>query len=388
VFLSLLLIWNVLVSLALGAAAYLAYLGQNSPVSTAVATPTDRRTNPYDGQATGDSKTTEKPPPDSQERPKENQERPKDNPKGEKANRPNTNEPEKDKAKRDDNPKDGNKEPPDNPKDGKAKAEPANTPLEKAARALESDDDEEQIAAAEQLAKMGAKAKPASRAVCQALVTASGAKKKQLLETLEKINPGLYEPVVVLLVDRSVENHVAASTKIADRQDGKDALPIVRKHADRFLLQIEQRGSDTYIAPTLVTADVNALKRIGVGDEKVIDLLVRVFKISRTKRRNDEIHRLRFAALDTLKDWCKGQKRKKQLVDLQLDELKAFQQIDPSNFYSEEMEEAFAMMENMAAFGAEGKAVIPVLKELKTHSNAEVRKKAASVLESLAKPAE
>jgi hypothetical protein len=261
--------------------------------------------------------------------------------------------------------------------------------LEKAMRAIESGSENEQTAATEHVAAMGSKGKPATRALCQALVNATQARRKPFLEALEKVNPTIYEPVVTLFVDDNVNNHVAASGKIADLSDGKDALPIVLKHAEAFIRELETRGRNRNIAGELLTADYNAMRKTAPRDPKVVEMFVRIFKLPVNVRQLREVHELRMAVVETFKDWSQvDPPLKKTLVEMLIEELKRFQQGNASNEYSGQFTEMDTLMTMLAALGKDGKPAVPVLKELKTHSNAQMRKKASTVLDELTKPAQ
>jgi hypothetical protein len=368
--LSFLLFWNVVVSLSIGVTAYLGYSANQSPfMAFARPLPNDQLqpVEPRNPSHTDKNETPDKKSPTSENGTSKEEPRAKDSP-GEK--------------KGGDTPK-----PDDEKKDDTPKPEPADKSLRDAIRAIENGSEEEQAANAERLAKLGNKARSASRALCVAMARTSGQKRKVFLETLEKVNPDLYEPVVTLLVDEDARNHVAAANKVADLSDGKDTLPVLLKHIDNTLSLIEDGHG---FHNNLIKADIVAMKKLAPGDPDVVKVFGRIIRWrSQFGIGLRHEHDLRFLVLDTLKDWSKSDPRvKTTAIELQREELKAFQEANPSSISSNDLQEVIMIMGNLVEYGADARNAISILKDLKVHSNALVRKKAAAALDTLAKVSE
>lgn len=86
----------------------------------------------------------------------------------------------------------------------------------------------DRIRAAEGLAQQGSRGKPASRALCEALLDVDVRVQGSARAALEKVNPLLHALVVPILTDRNIKNRLDAIHKIEQLgSDGKPAVPIL-----------------------------------------------------------------------------------------------------------------------------------------------------------------
>lgn len=120
------------------------------------------------------------------------------------------------------------KDPPDKETKPQPKPDELTADLKPLVDKLRTGSAEERIKAAQDLATLGDKAKPATRALCDACLYPSDKPARAALTALEKVNPDLQKAVFILLVDDKADNHSQALTTIADLgKDGKPALPIL-----------------------------------------------------------------------------------------------------------------------------------------------------------------
>jgi hypothetical protein len=147
---------------------------------------------------------------------------------------------------------------------------------------------EEKIQAAEELARLGERAKPASRALCDAAPSSSEKLIQAALLALEKANPELHQPVLVLLVDNKVENHNQALLKLGLLgEQGKPALPVVLFEIKRGLVQLLS-GQQTSSQPGLIQVifrSMEALLEIAPEDPEGLKTLIALTRV----RTNHEI---------------------------------------------------------------------------------------------------
>jgi hypothetical protein len=112
---------------------------------------------------------------------------------------------------------------------------------------LKSGSQEERVAAADELARMGDKAQPATRALCESVTDPSQKVSRAALIALEKINPELQQQVFVLVIDDSAANHKQALNKIGHMgEKAQAAVPVlvheIKRCEDDLNDQLQGRG--------------------------------------------------------------------------------------------------------------------------------------------------
>jgi hypothetical protein len=146
---------------------------------------------------------------------------------------------------------------------------------------------EEKIQAAEELARLGEHAKPASRALCDAALGSSEKLIQAALVALEKANSELHQPVLVLLVDSKAENHYQALAKIALLgEQGKPALPVVLFEIKRGLVQLLS-GQQSLNQPALIQVVLHSMEVIPEIAPEDMEALKTLITLTRLRTNNE-----------------------------------------------------------------------------------------------------
>ncbi len=264
-------------------------------------------------------------------------------------------------------------EPP--PKRTPKRSPQSKTELDRTIEQLKSEKAEECVAAAERLRKMGEKARPAARALCEAIVGTSESVRRSALEALEKIDPPLYKQVVLLVVDENTYNHVQASATLgAMGTEGEAAVPVLLSHAKKV-------SSAEYPNDAMLIADIAALAKLGPAESEVVKLFVEMTKLP--QGRFGRGWQVRPAAINAIVATGNAQPaRRKDLVQVLIaaTEITVFGQIDEGT--------RLAAIKALGEFGTDAKAAIPALKNLKLSSSMRVREAARAALDKIEKDAE
>ena len=147
---------------------------------------------------------------------------------------------------------------------------------------------EDRIKAAEELAAMGDKAKPASGVLCEAALDSNQKVSHAALSALETINPDIKDPVFVILVDDKAANHKEALGKLAALgEDGRPAAPVVRQEIKKC---VEQIGNNpprwgNPILVQVVEKAMDTLPKIAPAEPQTVKTLVELTKFNSTTGR-------------------------------------------------------------------------------------------------------
>jgi len=256
---------------------------------------------------------------------------------------------------------------------------PPKTELDRTIEQLKSEKRDDRVAAAERLRKMGEKARPAARALCEAIVSPSESVRRSALEALEKVDPALYKQVVLLVVDENVYNHVQASNALSVMGvEGAAAVPVLLAHAKKVY-------SVEYDFPhvEVLIADIAALAKLGPGEPEVVELFKELTKFQKDRFGRYRGWQVRTVAISALVATGKAQPdRRKELVPV----LVAATESTDSRQQDETT--SIAAIKALGEFGADAKAAIPALKKLKFSSSMPVREAARAALDKIEKDAE
>jgi hypothetical protein len=160
---------------------------------------------------------------------------------------------------------------------------------------LRSGTQEERVAATDELARMGKKAQPASRALGEMATDPSQKVARAALVALDKINPDLQQPVFVLLIDDSAANHKQALGKLKDMEGkGAAAVPVVLHEIKTCEEQLNDQRSGKggrparpWNAPTLsevIGLNMETLPKIAPEDPQVVKALIEQTKFTPVNR--------------------------------------------------------------------------------------------------------
>lgn len=257
---------------------------------------------------------------------------------------------------------------------------------------------EERLKAAAELAEMGEKAQPATRALCEVAMSPSQKVAHATLEALEKVNPEIHKPVFILIVDEKADKHLEALHKLSLLgEQGKPATTVVLHEIKRCrelfndpqarwglarLIQVTEESMKTL--PKIAADDPQALKTI-------IDLtkFTMVPVVVPTRRRFIQTTApFRANGLTLLGELAEGQPDfRKQIIPPVVALLKeAVQQTNASN--ENEILNAIAWVDHtsktLLKCGDEAKQtltkeVLPRLKDLGFHKSDNVRKTAEAL---------
>jgi hypothetical protein len=264
--------------------------------------------------------------------------------------------------------------------------------LEPIINKLKAGTTEEKIKAAEDLARLGERAKPASRALCEAALGSLEAVVQAALLALEKVHPELQRPVLVFIVDNKAENHIEALTKIRLLgEDGQPAFPVVLFEIKRGLVQLLS-GQQTLNQPTLIQVVLHSMEVLPEIAPEDLESLKTLITLTRLRTNHEiwvnQIGRststpFRDKAVELLGNVAEAQpKFRKQIIAALMAVLK--EAMERTND-SEERKVIVAANEISVAgnallkCGIEGREALeneaaPRLKQLKLHQSDQVRK--------------
>ena len=224
----------------------------------------------------------------------------------------------------------------------------------------------EKIRACNELAALGATAKPASRALCTVTVSEHFEIRRAALEALEKINPVLVKPVTTLLVDQNDASQ--AALELGNMQEaGSPAIPVLIWRMNR---------QPSYSADAFITA----LAGVGPTDPDAVHAIMSQISWpghnQRLNTRREPIAPLR--ALGALAQ-SQGSLRK-EIIACLLKAIKEYQQ--PTSVYLQNHQNAFlgAAIDSLGAFGTDAREGIDTLRDLKLHKDQMVRDSAETAL--------
>jgi hypothetical protein len=155
---------------------------------------------------------------------------------------------------------------------------------------LESHDEEERVRAADALADLGSKGRPAARALCEAALDPSEQVSHAALRALEKVHPDLYEPVLILRIDENALNHRQALLKLGQQaEQAKPALPVLFHRIKKCQEQLTGvpiqglRAQAAWGQPTLVQIIdllMQTLPKVAPEDPEVVQFISELTKLS------------------------------------------------------------------------------------------------------------
>ena len=123
------------------------------------------------------------------------------------------------------------------------------------------------------LGEAGAEARPAADVLCEAIL--SKETREAALLALEKVHPGLYKPVLALVVDNNAWNHQQASQQIAAlHRDGAAAVPVLVWHLTLAARVNDPQHPFYNNVENLVGEDLSALAAIAPRSPGVVKLLI------------------------------------------------------------------------------------------------------------------
>jgi hypothetical protein len=282
-------------------------------------------------------------------------------------------------------PRRGNPPVPPQGQTGRPPAPPLPSPADPAwssAKLLASEDVEDRIRAANQLARMGPKGKAAARALCEAALEDKGEGRQAALEALEKVHPELYKHVLVLLVDQEFRNHVNASQGIGRlKEEGAPALPILLDHIQKCLSdQREPPLASVYNTTSLLDADLRALVEIAPNNQEVWKCLVDMLK-------SEPGHRLysRFegARARTVAAECMTKVGKDNSAARSVFVPPLIKATNVTIYDQRDKATCLAAIRTLGSFGPAAKDAVPTLKKLKIDTDERIRRAASQALEAI-----
>jgi hypothetical protein len=247
--------------------------------------------------------------------------------------------------------------------------------------ALKGKNKGERVKAAEKLGSLGEKAGGVLRALCAAALDPDEEVKGAALDALEKLSPALHGPVLVLLVDRDREKHLAAITAIARlKEGGAPAAPVLATYcAKQMPFNFDVKG---------IAFALFALHRIALDDPLTLEAALRLAdwrqKDGRPNDRAPMSPQTRYlgmavAANLAMRDPAKRQKVVPILLSVLEEAAKG-----RLPFAAPQDDVMFLAVWGLVAFGDDGKVVLPLLRKLKLHENARCRATAAAALKQMA----
>jgi phage FluMu protein Com len=244
----------------------------------------------------------------------------------------------------------------------------------------------DRIAAANQLAKMGADAEPACTALCEAALDPIADVRAATLEALEKIRPSLHKPLVTLLVDEQPFQHQQALESL--RTMGRSAspcLPVLLAYA-RWNLQrgkgvkggaFNQQGGTFNLRFPGTNGDLalHAIAAIAPDDPGALKLFR---EMATCPPDAPNALQVRVDAVSFLGEAGRvNPKTRAESVPVLVSALSL------TYFNSPDISTCRAAIKTLGEFGADAREVLPALKKLKLHPDAGVREDAASVVAQL-----
>jgi hypothetical protein len=141
------------------------------------------------------------------------------------------------------------------------------------AKRAESGNAKDRNAAIEQLGQKGAEAKPAARALCEAILDKET--RESALLALEKVHPVLFPHVRTLVVDNNAWNHQQASQAIANlHEEGSAAVPVLLGHISYVAFKVDAKHPFHNSIEQMVGEDLTTLSLIAPGEANTAKLLI------------------------------------------------------------------------------------------------------------------
>jgi HEAT repeat protein len=266
--------------------------------------------------------------------------------------------------------------------------------VEKLAKGLKAKKWMERVKAAEGLGKLGDKASGAARYLCEACADGTKEVRDAALEALEKVAPKLYKPVVALVVDNKVGNHVGASRELAKLgDDGKPAVPLLYEHVRFAIKSASVKDNPPASFPLTLTwqdgstyfdTHFETLSKLA-PDENTVKVIGSAANLELAARNPNSVGIMHRAAIQALKKLAESQEAcRKPMVPVLIKAL------DSPAIPAVEKKQPFAMhniaaIEALGACGPVAKDAIPALKKLKLDESEKVRKAATDALEKIDK---
>jgi HEAT repeat protein len=225
----------------------------------------------------------------------------------------------------------------------------------------------ERVKAAQTLAAMGERAKPFARALCETAIDDNKEVRLAAIEALEKIQPEIVKPVLTLLTDQNHFNTAQAASQLGRLGDtAQSAIPVLVWYAKR-------PSSGLFEDREHVNAGMAALIKVGRRDPDAVQVVVDVASDQKSNA-STRINALQL--LGGLTDTI-GPLRKKILdclLNVLGEQAKANEQIA-----------LMAVIVAVGNYGADAKAAMPVLRELRLHSDIRIRNAAVAAIGKLEK---
>ncbi len=223
-------------------------------------------------------------------------------------------------------------------------------------------EEEERVQAANQLARIGDKARPAIRAICEAALDPSKTVREACLAALEKIHPPLGKAIITLLVDQDGDEHIRAITALGNMgAEAKGALPVLIAYISTKEAKAGSYRWDTHIAITF-----NVLLKIAPDDPDTINVL-RKF----ATEPNEYLRGLRWQAITALGQIGKNHSRLRGEI----------MPVLQGGLTDEQT--CLVSLQALEGFGDDAKPAIPAIKKLKFNQNTTIRNAANALLEKL-----
>ena len=230
------------------------------------------------------------------------------------------------------------------------------------------------------MAKLGAAAKPAARALCLAATDDNVAIREAALEALEKVQPALAKLVTALVVDPHCSTNYELG--IANMGDvASPAIPVLIWHAKQKP-DFGRQGTD-------YAADVTALAKIGPTDPEAVRAIIDHAQspVAWTYRPDDFYEEL--AALTAFGELAQNRGRLRQDIVACLVKVLA-RVADPKDAsrhagFGSNNQPLFAGLQSIVKYGPDAKEAIPLLKKLKFDEDFTVREAAGAALERIEK---
>jgi hypothetical protein len=236
------------------------------------------------------------------------------------------------------------------------------------------------VSAAQKLAKMGSKGRPAARAICEALLGANKEEGPALVEALEKVHPDLAKHVLTLFVDTEYQHRWDAIRAIGQmKESGKPAAPVLIAHA-RNAMRGRTGGSSKSrfyaLDFNLVDEDIRALGAIGSTEAGTIAFLGEIVRIKDPSRGY-----LGAVACTTLGHLAKADPKMRKAVVPHL--IAGLALLERSGMVQPEM--CLASIRVLSDLGDDAAPALPDLRKLRLCAVKEVREGAAEAVRTLEK---
>lgn len=238
-------------------------------------------------------------------------------------------------------------------------------PLQGLIKQLRGRDAVAKVKAAQELAKMGEQAQPASKALCEAVLDKSSKVAIAAMESLEKVNPEIHKPLSTLILDQDYRNQVQAAKELGSMGDKAEAaVPVL---IDRLRKEMAKDSSEVFF-DELARACFGALQQIGPEDPENIKT---VKLLAGPTTRN---HDARTAALLTLEKIAgDDEKRRKEFLPVMRSAL-------------DNPQCQLTAIKIVAEYGTLAKDLLPTLKKLKLSPREAIREAAKDAVDRIENP--